>query len=120
MTQASEAATKYCARLVDQGVVLSRSQGASPASVVAGAAEKGNDLALSVVFDVSACPADKSISTLDFSKLGQQDCEKDLFGAISQFCQQDSTWGDYDPDYTLEGGVFAIDCGLWGMVGQAS
>ena len=31
---------------------------------------------------------------------------------------QDSTWGDYNKDYTLEGGVVGLDCGLWALTGE--
>ena len=30
---------------------------------------------------------------------------------------QDSTWRDYNPDYTLEGGVLLNDCGMFSLVG---
>ena len=31
---------------------------------------------------------------------------------------QDSTWGNYDADYTLEGGVVGLNCGLWSLAGE--
>lgn len=31
---------------------------------------------------------------------------------------QDSSWGDsYDPNYTLEGGLYLNDCGLFSLAG---
>lgn len=118
--QAAQAAAKYCANLVENAVILSANTHSLPSFIVHGAAENNSDIALSVLFDVSACPEDKSLSTLDFSKLGQQGCQMDLFTAISVMCAQDSSWSDYNPQYTLEGGVFASDCGLWAITGRAS
>jgi hypothetical protein len=68
-------------------------------------------MAIAVLFDVSACPADKSRTNLDFKALGQQTCVADLFKAISEVCGEDSTWINYNPQFTIEGGVFASDCG---------
>ena len=116
--QAEDGASKYCAALAQGGVVLSADNTSQKSFVVPGAAENNNDLALLVHFDVSACPTDKSSSTVDFSKLSVQRCQADLFSAVSEVCVQDSTWKGYNPQYTLEGGSFGADCATWSMVAQ--
>ncbi|KAJ7860174.1 hypothetical protein B0H13DRAFT_2355705 [Mycena leptocephala] len=96
--KAKQAATDYCASLASNKVVPEKM--AAPArkpGIIKGAAENNGDLALTVLYDVSACPTDNT---------------------LAQFCGQDSTWGSYNKDYTLEGGVFRSDCGLWSMAGQ--
>ncbi|KAJ7452281.1 hypothetical protein FB451DRAFT_1409435 [Mycena latifolia] len=102
--KAQQAATDYCASL---------------ASNKDRAAENNGDLALTVLYDVSACPTDKSTSTLDFTKFDAQSCFNNFYTTLAQFCGQDATWSSYNPDYTLEGGIFRSDCGLWSMAGQA-
>ena len=119
-------------------------------STVVGAAENGGMLSLTVQFDVAGCPDDKSMSTIDFTKMNSDECVQNLYLAVSTDClssvlplfpfpnpkkspigssihclsyflgSQDSTWGDYDPNYTIEGGEFLNDCGLWRMVGEPS
>ena len=116
--QAENGASKYCVALAQSGVVLSADNTSPKPFVVPGAAENNNDIALLVLFDVSACPTDKSSSTVDFSKLSVQQCQADLFSAVSEACVQDSTWKDYNPQYTLEGGAFGADCAMWSMVVQ--
>jgi hypothetical protein len=64
------------------------------------------------------CPTDKSVSTVDFAKLGYNECYSNLYTAISEVCAQGSTWADYNEQYTLEGGVFGNDCALWAMTSQ--
>jgi hypothetical protein len=116
--KAKEAASAFCASLISRGVVLDAQHTTISPYIVSGAAENNGSLALTVLFDVDSCPTDKSMQSVDFAKLGQTECENDLFVAISEVCAQDSTWGDFNPDYTVEGGVFANDCGLWSMGGQ--
>ena len=84
-----------------------------------GAAENNGMLAVSVMFNVASCPQDQSNSTLDFSQLGQTECETDLFGTIDEMCEQDSMWEGYNQGFTLEGGLNLADCGLWSLTGQA-
>ena len=31
---------------------------------------------------------------------------------------QDSTWGNYNADYTLEGGVVGLSCAVWSLAGE--
>lgn len=116
--KASKAAADWCAARISDGLVLDATSASPKADTIAGAAENNGDLALVVLFDVTACPADKSKTKLDFKALGQEACEMDLFGAISEVCEEDSTWTNYNKDFTLEGGTFASDCGLWSLMGQ--
>ncbi|KAL6714324.1 hypothetical protein ACLMJK_007747 [Lecanora helva] len=118
--KAKQAASDYCNNLKSGGVVLSATSDSPKPGTVAGAAEKGGMLSLTVQFDVAGCPTDKSMSTIDFTKMSSDECVQNLYQTVSTDCSQDSTWGDYDPDYTLEGGVFLSDCGLWSMVGEPS
>ncbi|KAJ6575634.1 hypothetical protein DFH09DRAFT_377455, partial [Mycena vulgaris] len=117
--KAQQAATDYCASLASNKVVLTADSGGPAPGIVKGAAENNGDLALTVLYDASACPTDKSTSTLDFTKFGAQSCFNNFYTTLAQFCGQDSTWGSYNPDYTLEGGIYRSDCGLWSMAGQA-
>jgi hypothetical protein len=55
---------------------------------------------------------------INFAKLGYDECYMNLYTAISEVCAQDSTWGDYNKDYTIEGGVYGADCGIWAMTSQ--
>ncbi|KAL9024262.1 MAG: hypothetical protein Q9196_006642 [Gyalolechia fulgens] len=118
--KAKQAASDYCNNLKSGGVVLSATSDNPKPGTVVGAAEKGGMLSLTVQFDVAGCPTDKSMSTIDFTKMSSDECVQNLYLAVSTDCSQDSTWGDYDPNYTLEGGVFLNDCGLWSMVGEPS
>ncbi|KAF2233140.1 hypothetical protein EV356DRAFT_503985 [Viridothelium virens] len=116
---ASSAAATYCSELIASSTVLNPTAAPSaPAIVGNGAAENDGHLAVAVIFDVSSCPQDKSNSTLDFAGLGQEECEMDLFGAIGEMCSQDSQWPGYNPDFTIEGGAYLADCGLWSVTGQ--
>ncbi len=96
---------------------------------------------MDVLFDVEACPKDKSQTTLDFTKLSAEECQSDFYLSISEYCKlscpllpplfedsrvlmkiktgaQDSSWGGgYDPDYTIEGGLLLNDCGLFSLSG---
>lgn len=138
--KAQQAAADYCTSLASNGVVLSADSDSPKPGIVAGAAEKNRQLALTVEFDVDGCPADKSSSTVDFTKMSADECLQSFFTAISEACMcpppspyehslkrkltiiflgaQDSTWSNYDPNFTLEGGVFLNDCGLFGMTGE--
>ena len=117
--KASQAAADWCAARMSDGLVLDATSSVPKTDIIDGAAENNGDLAIAVLFDVTACPKDASKTKLDFKALGQQACEMDLFGAISEICEEDSTWTNYNKDYTLEGGIFASDCGLWSLTGQA-
>lgn len=72
-------------------------------------------MTLAIQFDLSACPTDKSTSVLDFVALGLDACYEDMYTQLSNVCAQDSTWSDWNPDYSLEGGVYAADCALWSI-----
>jgi hypothetical protein len=85
--KAKQAATDYCASLASNKVVL-KDGGSSPkAGIIKGAAENNGDLALTVLYDVSACPTDKSTSTLDFTKFSADSCFTNFYSTLAQFCE---------------------------------
>ncbi|MCJ1371368.1 hypothetical protein MMC20_002583 [Loxospora ochrophaea] len=118
MTVAQDAASQFCANLVNTNVVLSSSTANPAPDVEAGAAEGGADMVLTAMYDETSCPQDKSNSTLDFGTMGLDACFGLLFTALSEECAEDSTWTDYNPDWTLEGGVYADACGLFTIFSQ--
>ena len=117
LTAAQNAASQYCQNLVDTNVVLINDTGDPKPGTEAGAAEGGADMALTVMYDVSSCPQDKSNSTLDFGTLGVDACFSYLFTALSEVCAEDSTWANYNPQWTLEGGIYATSCRLFAING---
>ena len=86
---ASKAAADYCANLISSGFVLDASGPPPNPGIIAGAAENGGSLALSVVFDVGSCASSTAAQNqkIDFAQFGQQNCEMDLFTAISSVCK---------------------------------
>lgn len=114
--KAQAAAANYCSQLIKSGVVLSATNSDYAPYTEPGAAENNAAMSLTVMYDVEACPQDKSIATVDFKKMGQAECYANMYTAISEVCAQDSTWAEYNKDFTLEGGVFENDCALWSMV----
>ena len=119
-TQAEKAASAYCSTLISGNIVLDGKDSNPEPYTVAGVAENSTDMVLTVMYDISACPTDKSNSTIDFASLGLNECFADLYTTVSEYCSQDSTWGNYNKDYTLEGGVYEGDCGLWSLSGEPS
>ena len=118
--KAPQAAATWCAAQISAGIILNaQSQPIAP-DLTAGAAENGETMVISLAFDVSACPAAGSKTSIDFNALGQEACVADLWTAISEVCEEDSTWQGYNPDVTIQGGVFGSDCGIWALYGQAS
>ncbi|KAL9106503.1 MAG: hypothetical protein Q9227_008482 [Pyrenula ochraceoflavens] len=117
--KAQQAAATYCANLKSSKIVLN-AQNTQPgkSGIQPDAAENGGDAALSVLFDIKACPTDKKTTSIDFSTYDQTKCVENFYGIFNQICVIDSTWGSYDKDYTLMGGVFLNDCAMWGLVGQ--
>ena len=119
-TVALEAVSRYCQNLVDSKVILSKDGGSSKAGVETGAAEGGAGMAIAVLFRQEACPDDHSISELGFGKLGLEGCFDLLYTPLEQVCPQDFTWEDYNPEWTFQGGVWADQCGMFGIFGQDS
>ena len=117
-TLAQAAVSDYCNNLVNDNVVLSDSSGTVKPGEVVGQAENDSTMVLTVMYDVSSCPHDKSNSTLDLSTMGLDACYEFLFTVFDQECAQDSTWHDYNPNWTIEGGVFSTGCGLFALLGQ--
>lgn len=114
-TQAAKAASTYCAQLISDGIVLSASGASVNAYTVKGVAENNAAMSLDVLFDISSCPTNKVNSTVDFKSLGLDECFANFYTTLADVCEQDHTWEDYNPDFTMEGGVFANDCGLWSI-----
>ncbi|KAF4622765.1 hypothetical protein G7Y89_g14260 [Cudoniella acicularis] len=112
-TIAAKAASDYCNVLISGKIVLTASDTTIKPYMQTGVAENKGSMTLTVMFDVDACPSDGSMTTLDFAKLGLNECFQDMYTAFSLSCVQDSTWTNYNPDFTLEGGAFESDCGLW-------
>jgi hypothetical protein len=112
-----EAAQNYCIDLVTKGTVLKDNGNGPQPWIVHGVGEKNTDLVLSVLYDKSSCPSDKSMTTLDFAAYTSGSCVDSFFTSISQTCEQDSTWPNYDSEHTLLGGTFMNSCALWTVKG---
>jgi hypothetical protein len=113
--KAKQAATDYCAQLIKDNVVLSAQSSDVKPYTQAGVAENKAAMTLSVMFAVQACPTDKSKTTVDFKALGKDECFTNMYTAISSMCAQDKTWTKYNADFSLEGGVYENDCGVWSI-----
>lgn len=89
---------------------------------MAGGAEKGGKISLSILFDVDSCDPGTSTADqkVDFAAMGQDKFYQSLYEPMATGCAQDSTWGDYDANYTLEGGARAVNCAIWSMSGLAA
>lgn len=122
-SQAALDVTKYCADLISSDTIINAQHTAPPVGhSVSGGAEKGGEITLNVLFDVNSCDpgTSKADQKVDFAAIGQDTCYENLYTALAQICAQDSTWGDYDADYTLEGGSWARNCAIWSMSGLIS
>ena len=84
--KAKQAASDYCNNLKSGGIVLSATSDSPKAGTVVGAAEKGGILSLTVQFNVAGYPTDKSMSTIDFTKVSSDKCVQNLYLAISTDC----------------------------------
>lgn len=113
---ASDAATKYCAQLISAGTVLVADGVDANPAIVRGVAEGGAQMSLVILYDVDGCPTDKSMTTVDFKAMGQDECVMNMYTAVSTVCAQDSTWEDYNADFTLEGGTYMNACAIWTIV----
>ncbi|KAI9690172.1 MAG: Ankyrin-2 [Bathelium mastoideum] len=107
-TQAAKGAADYCANLVSSGVVLSATSSSPAAGSLPNAAEKGGFVSFAVVFDVYSCDpgTTNDDQKLDFKKMGQDQCYHYLYTSIATSCAKDDTWADYNPEYSVEGGMF--------------
>lgn len=113
-TQAINAANTYCNDLVNQKTVLSATSTTVNPLTVKGVAENGASMTYTILYDVNYCPSDKSVTTVDFGAMGESTCFTNLYTALAT-CAQDSTWTNYNPQYTLEGGVYGYNCALWSL-----
>ncbi len=87
---AKDAATQYCAALANNKVLLDGKATAPKPYTVPGAAQNNGDLVLSVLFDLSGCPPDKSASVLDFTKMSPKDCFDNFYTTLSETCKSSS------------------------------
>ena len=117
-TKASDAASTYCQNLVDDKWVLSADGPNPKAATLVGEAENGADMSLVVMYDEASCPQDQSSSTLDIAAMGVDACFENLYTNLEAYCSQDPGWGNYDPEWTFEGGVAGNLCGLWSINGE--
>lgn len=53
-----------------------------------GVAENKAGMSLVVIYDVSGCPTDKSMSTVDFKKLGQDECFSNFIRCFRRFVRR--------------------------------
>ncbi|KAM7205939.1 Peptidase S8/S53 domain containing protein [Rhypophila sp. PSN 637] len=112
-------ATLYCRSLcLDDKVVLKEGGNTPQPAILAGEAENGGAMVLSVMYYKGSCPKDKSSSELDFGKMGVEKCVENLVGAVKQVCQQDRTWQGFNKDFEVLGGVWATGCGMFSVFGQ--
>jgi hypothetical protein len=114
--KAQAAAADYCSQLISNSVVLSATNSDYTPYTEPGAAENNAAMSLTVMYDVEACPEDMSMTTVDFKAMGPDECYANMYTAIAEVCAQDSTWVEYNANFTLEGGIFENDCALWAIV----
>lgn len=88
-TQAEQASAEYCANLISAKIILDGNDSPPKPGSIPNAAENGGSLALSVLFDVDSCAPGTSVQNqkLDFTQMSQEQCEQDLFTAISTECK---------------------------------
>lgn len=84
---AKNAAAEYCAALANNKALPDGKASPPNPYIVAGVAERNGDLALSVLFDLSGCPPDKSASVLDFTKMTPKDCFVNFYTTLSEVCK---------------------------------
>ena len=82
-----QAAADYCKVLAQSNVVLDAQASPPKPYSVKDAAENGGQLVLSVLFDVSGCPTDKSQTNLDFTKLSAMECQNNFCLDFSEACE---------------------------------
>ena len=90
--KAKQAAADYCASLASNKIILGAGSDAPAPATIPGAAENNGQLALTVQFDIAGCPADKSSSTVDFTKMNSQECQQNFFTSISVVCASTSLY----------------------------
>ena len=117
--QAAVMVETYCEELFFGNIVLSAHSPVPKVGTQPVGAEKGGQIAVDVLFDVDSCepgtpPGDQKF---DFAAHGPDVCFQNLYTVIATSCAQDSTWADFNPDYTLEGGAWGRSCVLWSMEG---
>ena len=78
-----------CANLISAKTILDDNDAPPEPDSIANAAEKEGSLSLSVLFDVDSCAPGTSVEDqkLDFTQMSQEQCEQDMFTAISAECE---------------------------------
>lgn len=114
--KAFEAATRYCKELADAGFVLEEGGTSRVPYSLKDAAEDGGAVALTVLYFKQSCPQDESTDVFEFSG-NEEKCVENFYDMLEMACTMDSTWNDYNEDYTMLGGVYGADCGLFAISG---
>lgn len=112
------AASGYCDSLIGSKTVLKDGNANPKPAILKGEAEGDKDMVLTTMYYQTSCPSSKANTTLDFSEYGRQACFDAFFTPMDTVCAQDSTWGDYNKDFTEMGGVYATNCGLFAVTSQ--
>ena len=88
-TQTSNGVSQYCSSLISSKAVLSASGTAPEPGYVAGAAENGGYVAITVLFDVDSCDPDTSSANqqLDFGTWTLDNCYQYLYGPLAEACK---------------------------------
>ena len=84
---AKQAAADYCETLAQQSIVLDAQATAPKPYSVSNAAENAGQVVLCVIFDISGCPTDMSQTPLEFTKLGDTECQDNFYLSISEACK---------------------------------
>lgn len=117
--KAAQGTSTYCSELHDNKVVLdSKSSPPSP-GYVADAAENVGYVAFPVDFDVDSCDSGTSAADqrVDVGAMSSDECVEYLYTAVAGVCAKDSSWKDYNADFSVEGGTWAGKCAIWSVSG---
>jgi len=88
-TQTADGVSQYCASLISSKVILSASETEPNPSYIAGAAENGGYVAITVVFDVDSCDPNTSSASqkLDFGTWTLDNCYLFLYTSLADVCK---------------------------------
>jgi hypothetical protein len=117
--KAAQAASTYCSNLHDSKVVLNSENSPPAQGFAANVAENGGYVSLGVLFDVGSCDPGTSVDDqkVDFGAMSLDECFQYLYTPIQEMCAKDSTWQDYNKDFSIEGGTWAGKCAIWSVSG---
>lgn len=114
----TKAATAYCQGLIDKRWLFKEGAPNPTPGVIKGVGENGADMVVSVMYYKAGCPEDKSKSELDFGNVSLETCVAYLSQSMSVTCSIGESWAKYNKDFTVMGGVLAMDCAMWTVYGQ--